>query len=66
VKLLIDKGADVNVKNVGDRTPLMWAAMHGHTEVVRLLIDNGADVDAKCSYGGGNDSFEMGRKGRPP
>jgi ankyrin repeat protein len=36
-----------------DRTALMWAAMNGHTDVVKALIEQGvdlkgrADVDAK-------------------
>jgi ankyrin repeat protein len=30
-----------------DRTSLMWAAMNGHTEIVKALIEKGADVDAK-------------------
>jgi hypothetical protein len=30
-----------------DRTALMWAAVKGHTEVVKALIDGDADVDAK-------------------
>ena len=54
-ELLIDKGADVNAKDIfpeeddphDDRTPLHWAAIEGHTDVAKLLIDNGADVNAK-------------------
>jgi ankyrin repeat protein len=30
-------------------TALMWAAMNGHTEVVKALIENGADVNAKAA-----------------
>jgi ankyrin repeat protein len=30
-----------------DRTALIWAAMNGHTEVVKALIEKGADLDAK-------------------
>lgn len=33
------------------RTPLHWAAQHGHVEVVQTLIDNGADVNARDVFG---------------
>jgi ankyrin repeat protein len=29
------------------RTALIWAAMNGHTEVVKALIEGRADVEAK-------------------
>ena len=39
VKLLLDKGADVNVKNTYGITALFMASVHGHTEIVKLLLD---------------------------
>ncbi|OAQ62928.1 ankyrin repeat domain-containing protein [Pochonia chlamydosporia 170] len=46
VKLLIDKGADVDLKDSRyGRTPLSWAAKNGHEAVVKLLLYKGAKVD---------------------
>ena len=47
VKLLIEKGADVDAKDWKGRTALMGAALKGHTETVKLLIEKGADVNAR-------------------
>jgi ankyrin repeat protein len=39
VKVLLDHGAKVNVKETwGDTTALMWAVSEHHPAVVRLLI----------------------------
>lgn len=48
VQLLVDHGADVNVKDdkVG-WTPLHFAAMNGHEAVVQMLVDKNADVNLK-------------------
>jgi ankyrin repeat protein len=52
VKLLIDKGADVNARRADDReTALMWAAQIADLDLVRLLLKNGADVHAKDCHG---------------
>ncbi|OWT42519.1 Ankyrin repeat protein [Pochonia chlamydosporia 170] len=51
VKLLLDKGADVEAKDEYGRTPLSLAAWNGHEAVVELLLDRGADVEAKDEYG---------------
>ena len=48
---LIKKGADVNMKTLDERTPLMCAARGGHLDVVKALIALGADVNAKTIYG---------------
>jgi uncharacterized protein len=50
VKLLIEKGADVNAKGE-DVTDLMIASVLGRLDVVRLLLENGADVNAKDNKG---------------
>jgi len=44
VKLLLDRGADVNAREAyKGQTALMWAAAERHTGVVRLLLAKGAD-----------------------
>jgi ankyrin repeat protein len=42
-KLLIERGADVNVKDTFyGEVPLGWALSHGHAQIVKLLLDKGA------------------------
>ncbi|OPY76034.1 MAG: Ankyrin repeat protein [Syntrophorhabdus sp. PtaU1.Bin058] len=53
VKLLLDKGADVNAKWATEGiTALIFASQEGHTDVVKLLLDKGADVNAKWATEG--------------
>jgi len=47
---LLEKGAELEAKDYGDRTPLSWAAENGHEAVVRLLLEKGAELEAK-DYG---------------
>ena len=42
VKLLIEKGANVNQADNDGHTPLYWAVKNGHTEIVELLKAAGA------------------------
>lgn len=51
VELLLDHGADIEARNYNEATPLIWASVHGATEVVKALLDRGADVEAKDKYG---------------
>ena len=51
VKLLLDRGADVNAKDSYGWTPLLYAAAHGKNEIVKLLLDRGADVNVKANDG---------------
>lgn len=43
--------ADPNVTDSRGFTPLMKAAMAGHTEAVRMLLNAGAKPDTKCKEG---------------
>ena len=46
VKLLIDKGASVNITDKIGGTPLHGAAQEGHLAAARLLVTHGARTDA--------------------
>lgn len=46
VKLLIESGADVNVRASSGQTPLMWAVNKGNRDCISALLDSGADVNA--------------------
>jgi len=41
---LIEKGADVNARDIDGNTPLHWAANFGNVESINLLLKAGADV----------------------
>lgn len=43
--LLTEKKADVNAKEVADKTPLWFAARSGHADLIRLLVSAGAEPD---------------------
>ena len=51
-KLLIDKGADVNIRG-GKKgyTPLHFAVRHGSLPMAKLLIDNGANPNVELENG---------------
>ena len=50
VKLLLDAGADKDVKDMDGKTPLDWAA-GSDTDIVKLLLDAGAEVGMKDGLG---------------
>lgn len=51
VQLLLDSGAQVDLRNGREQTALMLAARSGHESVVRLLLQEGADINATDSEG---------------
>ena len=52
VKLLVEKGADMEMRSDSDgATPLMRAAEGGHADVALALIEAGADIDCTDSNG---------------
>ena len=48
VKLLLDRGVDVNAKDDVRRNPLQIACLNKAIRVAELLLDNGADTDGVC------------------
>lgn len=44
MKLLIEKGIDVNTKDVHNHTPLHYACLYGHIEVINFLLQQKADI----------------------
>ncbi len=51
VRVLIEAGADVNLRIIQSRTALMWAAQQGNEEMVQMLIKAGANVNAALKTG---------------
>lgn len=51
IELLLEKGAQVNARDISGRTALMRAARHGQEEVCKLLIAQGANINAKADDG---------------
>jgi hypothetical protein len=52
VQLLLEGGADKEVKDNVGRAALMVAAQCGHTDALRQLMDSGANKEARDSLGG--------------
>jgi ankyrin repeat protein len=49
-KLLISKGADINIKTATGQTPLMFACYHSE-EIAKLLVSKGAEINVKDGTG---------------
>ena len=51
VKLLLEKGANINTKDSEGWTPLHHAARSGNEEIIKLLLERGANVNATNNNG---------------
>jgi ankyrin repeat protein len=50
MKVLLDRGADVNAKEtLRGTTALMWAADEAHPAAIQLLVQRGADIKARSN-----------------
>ena len=50
VELLLNGGAEINIKGLFEETALHLSARNGHKDVVKLLITKGAEMNLKDSY----------------
>ncbi|ORX82475.1 ankyrin, partial [Anaeromyces robustus] len=51
VKYLVEHGADVNKQSNDSTTPLFYACINGHENIVKYLVEHGADVNKKNNDG---------------
>ena len=49
IKMLLEKGAEVDCEDKDGFTPLEYAVLNNKTEAVRLLLQTGADAKRNCS-----------------
>jgi len=59
VKLLVERGANVNQRAVGGYNPLFIAAMENKTEIMVYLMNKGADPKTAILDDGGSPLFEV-------
>ena len=59
VASLLSSGVSPDIRGVLECTPLMGAAMFGHTEVVKLLVAAGADIEARNKLAAWNGQNEV-------
>jgi hypothetical protein len=62
VSLLIASGADVNMPDGDNMSPLLHASGSGHSRVVDMLLKAGADVNDRSKWG--DSALGLARKGK--
>ncbi|KAK6507850.1 hypothetical protein TWF481_006272 [Arthrobotrys musiformis] len=51
VEYLIDKGANVDVRDIDGWSPIMVAAQMGYCNIIKTLLDKGANIDSEAQSG---------------
>ncbi|RYP53890.1 hypothetical protein DL768_001202 [Monosporascus sp. mg162] len=51
LKLLVEKGAQIEARNENGSTPLISVAARGYEAMARLLIEKGAQIETRNKYG---------------
>lgn len=51
VRLLLDRGANIEHTDKYHDTALTWAAHGGHIEIIRLLLNHGVNIEHTDIYG---------------
>lgn len=51
VRVLLDRGADLEARDEEGQTPLIRAASYGQTDIFRLLLQRGANINARDKNG---------------
>ncbi len=51
VELLLENGANVNITNRNESSPLIISSLKGHKEIVKLLLEYKADINQKNCAG---------------
>ena len=61
MRMLIDKGADINHVDNGGFTALTYAAKEGHYDIAKMLVDLGAELDHRVKIPGKKNALEYAR-----
>jgi ankyrin repeat protein len=51
VRLLIEKGANLNIADENGRTPLLLAVEYNYKDIIHILLDKGADMNIRDKEG---------------
>ena len=51
IRRLLELGADINAKDEGGMTALLWASQMDSPSIMKILLDNGADPNVRSDWG---------------